>query len=95
MQDRKNVVLNNEEVSDTMGSKADVEQTDEILPDTQIAQKEFSQWNIGLFTGRKTFNDEKYALLTSRRQPVKNYQFPGVVQVKTKRYLNEVLPRYK
>ena len=49
-----------------MGSEADVEQAVEIVPDTQIVEKEFSQWDIGLFTGRKTSNDEKYALLSSR-----------------------------
>jgi len=56
MQDRKNVVLNSE-VIDRMGSAADVEQAVEIVPDTRIAQKEFSQWDTGLFTGRKTSND--------------------------------------
>jgi len=61
LQDRKNVVLNSDEVIDTMGSEADVEQAVEIIPDTRIAQ-EFSQRDIGLFAGRKTSNDEKYML---------------------------------
>jgi len=61
MQDRKNVVLNSE-VIDTIGSEADVEQAVEIVPDTRIAQKEFSQWDISLFAGRKTSNDEKYCI---------------------------------
>jgi len=67
-----------------MGSEADVEQAVEIVPDTQIVEKAFSQWDIGLFAGRKTSNDEN-ARLGSRWQPGKIYQFPGVVQGKIKR----------
>jgi len=72
VQDRKNVVFDDEEVIETMGSEADFEQAVEIVPDTQVAHKEFSQWDIGLYAGRKTSNDEKYALLSSRWQPGKN-----------------------
>jgi len=43
-----------------MGSETDVEQAVEIVPNTQIAQKEFSQWDISLFARRKTSSDEKY-----------------------------------
>ena len=42
-----------------MGTEGDDEQAVEIVADTQIAQKEFSQWDIGLFAERTTNNDEK------------------------------------
>ena len=51
--------------------EVDVEQAVEIVPDIQIAQNEFWQWEIGLFAGSKTNNDEKYGLLTARWQPGK------------------------